>query len=79
MNNTVFLLLSVVFSAALLFADTIPISLLHQNNSAGVPTLLGQIVSVQGEVTVAGQFGINAFVEDEAGGVAIMMKPLQKQ
>jgi len=64
-------MLAAVFFTGALFADTIPISQLHQNDSDGVPTLLGQTVSIRGEVTVAAQFGVSSYVEDETGGVAI--------
>ncbi|OQX86403.1 hypothetical protein B6D60_06470, partial [candidate division KSB1 bacterium 4484_87] len=36
-----------------------------------MPNLLGQTVSVQGEVTVAAQFGISSYIQDETGGVVI--------
>ncbi|MBN1154004.1 T9SS type A sorting domain-containing protein [candidate division KSB1 bacterium] len=51
--------------------NIIPISQVRQNNGNGVPHLLNSIVEIQGEVTVADQFGIVATIQDETGGVMV--------
>lgn len=63
--------LSLCFSFAL--GQVRPIRDVRQNNSQGVPLLVGQSVTVTGRVTVAGQFGGwgPAYVQDATGGVAI--------
>ena len=48
-----------------------PISDLHQNNSSGVPTLLNNVVQVEGIVTVSDQFIDLSFVQDSSGGVGV--------
>ena len=53
------------------YSQAIKIIELHQNNASGVPELYDQIVTVSGEVTVADQFGISSFIEDETAGVAV--------
>ncbi len=59
------------FCLSFSFAQTINISKLHQNNNFGVPELLGQIVTIRGEITVTDQFGITAAIEDTTGGVSL--------
>ncbi len=49
----------------------IPVSEIRKNDANGVPLMLGQSVTVAGEVTVSDQFGISASIEDETGGVVV--------
>lgn len=49
----------------------IPIAQIRQNNINGVPILLNAVVEIQGEITVADQFGIVASIQDETGGVMV--------
>ncbi len=70
-KNAYFIFVLIFIFIGSVFADTIPISRLHENNSNGEPVLLGQTVTVSGEVTVANEFGISSYVQDETGGVAI--------
>ncbi|MBN1150498.1 hypothetical protein JXA84_04670 [candidate division WOR-3 bacterium] len=50
---------------------TIPISLLRQNNSQGIPLLLGETVNITGIMTVAGELGGQYFLEDNTAGVCV--------
>ncbi|MCB2205211.1 lamin tail domain-containing protein [bacterium] len=49
----------------------IPIAEARENNASGVPVKLGEIVTVNGLVTVADQFGAPAYVQDHTGGIAV--------
>lgn len=49
----------------------IPIAEARENNSTGVPIKLGEIVTVNGIVTVSNQFGSPAYVQDHTGGIAV--------
>jgi phosphatidylserine/phosphatidylglycerophosphate/cardiolipin synthase-like enzyme len=49
----------------------IPIAEARENDVNGVPVLLGEIVTVNGIVTVANEFGAPAYVEDHTGGIAV--------
>jgi phosphatidylserine/phosphatidylglycerophosphate/cardiolipin synthase-like enzyme len=49
----------------------IPIAEARENNANGVPVKLGEIVTVNGIVTVANQFGSPAYVQDHTGGIAV--------
>ena len=51
--------------------DIIPIADLHQNDASGLSLLLGQTVTINGEVTTADQFNGPSFIQDETAGVAI--------
>lgn len=50
---------------------TVPISLLRQNNSQGVPLLLGETVKITGIMTVAGELGGQYFLWDNTAGVCV--------
>jgi phosphatidylserine/phosphatidylglycerophosphate/cardiolipin synthase-like enzyme len=52
-------------------ADVIPISEVRENDGSGVPKLLGQEVTVMGEVTASDQLGIKAAIQDTTAGVII--------
>ena len=67
---TLFILFSVSLSANSL-GQIINISNLYQNDQNGVPSLLNQIVTVKGEVTVSTQFYLPASIQDATGGIAI--------
>ena len=43
----------------------------RENDANGVPVHLGEIVTVNGIVTVAGQFGAPGYIQDHTGGIAI--------
>ena len=49
----------------------IPISEVRKIDANGEPVLNGQVVTIQGEVTVTTQFGITASIQDETAGVAV--------
>lgn len=49
----------------------IPIAEARENNASGVPIKLGEIVTVNGFVTVANQFGSPAYIQDHTGGIAV--------
>ncbi len=50
---------------------TIPILLLRQNNSQGVPLLLGESVRITGVMTSAGELGGQYFLQDNTAGVCV--------
>ena len=70
-NVIIGICVNLLLAAQFLFAEVIPISQLHNNDSNGLPLLMGQTVTVRGEITVANQFGISSFLQDETGGVAV--------
>lgn len=49
----------------------IPIAEARENNSNGVPVMLGETVTVNGIVSVADQFGAPAYIQDQTGGIAV--------
>ena len=49
----------------------IPIAEARENNTSGVPIKLGQLVTVNGIVTVSKQFGSPSYIQDHTGGIAI--------
>ncbi len=49
----------------------IPIAEARENDASGVALKLGQIVTVNGIVTVAKQFGAPAYIQDHTGGIAV--------
>ncbi len=49
----------------------IPIAEARENNASGVALKLGQIVTVNGIVTVSNQFGSPAYIQDHTGGIAV--------
>ncbi|MDX9758229.1 MAG: phospholipase D-like domain-containing protein [Bacteroidota bacterium] len=49
----------------------IPIAEARENNASGVPVKLGQLVTVNGIVTVSNQFGSPAYIQDHTGGIAV--------
>jgi len=49
----------------------IPIAEARENDANGVPVHLGEIVTVNGIVTVADQFGAPGYIQDHTGGIAI--------
>ncbi len=49
----------------------IPIAEARENNATGVPLKLGEIVTINGIVTVSNQFGSPAYVQDHTGGIAV--------
>lgn len=49
----------------------IPIAEARENNASGVPIKLGQLVTVNGIVTVSNQFGSPAYIQDHTGGIAV--------
>ncbi|MBE0642747.1 MAG: lamin tail domain-containing protein [Bacteroidetes bacterium] len=49
----------------------IPIAEARENNASGVALKLGQLVTVNGIVTVAKQFGAPAYIQDHTGGIAV--------
>jgi hypothetical protein len=49
----------------------LPISDLHENDTNGLPELLGQVVVVRGVVTLADELGIAAYMEDATGGIVV--------
>lgn len=49
--------------------DPIPMSDLHENDSNGLPLLLGDTVVVRGVVTASNQLGIASYMQDATGGV----------
>jgi hypothetical protein len=51
--------------------DPIPMSDLHDNDTNGLPELLGQVVVVRGVVTLADELGIAAYMEDATGGIVV--------
>ncbi len=55
------------------FSQTIPIIDVRQNNSNGEPAMLGQIVTISGIVTTAGNFGNSGpgNVQDETAGISV--------
>ena len=53
----------------MVLGDPIEMSDLHQNDSSGLPLLIGQTVVVEGIVTVADQFGITTYLQDATGGI----------
>lgn len=67
----IFIVILLDFLYQFAFAQLVPISNLHQNNSSGEPQLLNQKVTVTGEVTVTTQFGIQAAIQDTTGGVVV--------
>ena len=60
-----------LLNAGISLSQVRPISDLHQNNSSGVPTLLNNVVQVEGIVTVSDQFTDLSFVQDSSGGVGV--------
>jgi phosphatidylserine/phosphatidylglycerophosphate/cardiolipin synthase-like enzyme len=54
-----------------LFSQAVPISSIKQNNSNGEPALNGQVRTVTGIVTAAGQFGGPGYIMDSTGGIAV--------
>ncbi len=53
------------------FGAPIPIGEVKTNDANGVPLRLGQLVTIEGFVTVANEFGGPSFVQDNSGGIAI--------
>lgn len=53
------------------FGTPIPIAEAKENDANGVPLRLGQLVTIEGIVTVANEFGGPSFVQDVSGGIAI--------
>jgi hypothetical protein len=51
--------------------DPLPISDLHENDTSGLPELLGSVVVVRGVVTLADELGIAAYMEDATGGIVV--------
>jgi phosphatidylserine/phosphatidylglycerophosphate/cardiolipin synthase-like enzyme len=49
--------------------DALPIDVLHENNTNGLPLLLGQTVVVRGVVTASDQLGPASYMQDETGGI----------
>ena len=49
----------------------IPIAEARENNASGVPLKLGEIVTVNGIVTVSNQFGSPAYIQDHTAGIAV--------
>lgn len=49
----------------------IPIAEARENNASGVPVKLGQLVTVNGIVTVSNQFGSPAYIQDHTAGIAV--------
>jgi len=49
----------------------IPIAEARENDASGVPVKLNNIVTINGVVTVAAQFGAPAYVQDHSGGIAV--------
>ncbi|MDT8325688.1 MAG: DUF5689 domain-containing protein, partial [Bacteroidota bacterium] len=48
-----------------------PIAEARANDANGVPLLLGEVVTVNGVVTVADQFGAPGYLQDHTGGIAV--------
>ena len=48
-----------------------PIAEASANDANGVPLLLGEVVTVNGVVTVADQFGAPGYLQDHTGGIAV--------
>lgn len=48
-----------------------PIADARANDANGVPLLLGEVVTVNGIVTVADQFGAPGYLQDHTGGIAV--------
>lgn len=53
------------------FGAPAPIAEVKANNANGVPLRAGQLVTIEGVVTVANQFGGPSFLQDNSGGMAI--------
>ncbi len=53
------------------FGAPVPIADVKTNDANGVPTRVGQLVTIEGIVTVANEFGGPSFVQDHSGGIAI--------
>lgn len=53
------------------FGIPIPIADVKANDANGVPLRIGQLVTVEGIVTVANEFGGPSFLQDNSGGIAI--------
>lgn len=53
------------------FGLPIPIAEVKANDPSGVPLRLGQLVTVEGIVTVANEFGGPSFIQDASGGISI--------
>lgn len=53
------------------FGAPIPIAEVKVNDANGVPLRLGQLVTIEGIVTVANQFGGPSFVQDNSGGISV--------
>lgn len=53
------------------FGAPVPIAEVKANDANGVPVRLGQLVTIEGIVTVANEFGGPSFVQDNSGGIAI--------
>jgi len=53
------------------FGAPVPIADVKANDGNGVPLRLGQLVTIEGIVTVANQFGGPSFVQDNSAGIAI--------
>ncbi|OQX56558.1 MAG: hypothetical protein B5M53_00840 [Candidatus Cloacimonas sp. 4484_209] len=75
-KKTLFLsFLIVVISGIKLSSYPVEIKILHENNSNGVPTLLGDTVTVYGKVTVPtgifNNYSTNVYIQDSTGGIAI--------
>ena len=52
-----------------MLGDPIDIGDLHDNDSSGLPLLMGQTIVVEGIVTVADEFGITTYMQDATGGI----------
>ncbi|HXF99883.1 MAG TPA: DUF5689 domain-containing protein, partial [Bacteroidota bacterium] len=53
------------------FGIPLPIADVKANDANGVPLRIGQLVTVEGIVTVANEFGGPSFLQDNSGGIAI--------
>lgn len=53
------------------FGAPVPIAEVKTNDANGVPLRIGQLVTIEGFVTVANEFGGPSFVQDNSGGIAI--------
>lgn len=53
------------------FGAPVPIGEVKMNDANGIPLRLGQLVTIEGFVTVANEFGGPSFVQDNSGGIAI--------
>lgn len=53
------------------YGSPIPIAEAKVNNSNGVALRLGELVTVRGIVTVAGEFGSPSYIQDNSGGMSV--------